>query len=351
MLATQDADRPAPFGGMTEATVVSLQTSGASSLLSAGRLDEAIEQLEPAVAWRREVGGDNHPETLISRFNLAAAYSRAGRLDEAESEARDILFAAQGLGEGGVDHPLVRHTRSLLATVLTSRGDRASLREAADVAMDNVATQRDQDDGGVGLPLAINTQATILLSLGETEQAEASLAEAKRLLIERIGEDHPFTLTVRGNHAATLANLGRHEEALPEAKQLVERLRKSGESRANLATALDDLGYIQLQAGYVDEATASLREAVAMAEAGKFATSLPHFLYNLGDALNKAGELTEAQTVLRRSWDLQPLPETANLLADLLEGSGESHAAAIWRAKAAELEASDDEDEQAQGTD
>ena len=49
---------------------------------AAGRLDEAISLHEQALAARERVLGPDHPDTLRSRNNLATAYRAAGRTDE-----------------------------------------------------------------------------------------------------------------------------------------------------------------------------------------------------------------------------------------------------------------------------
>ena len=51
---------------------------------SAGRLDQAIPLYEEVLADRVRLLGDDHPQTLTSRNNLAGAYKAAGRPDDAE---------------------------------------------------------------------------------------------------------------------------------------------------------------------------------------------------------------------------------------------------------------------------
>ena len=49
----------------------------------AGRLDEAIDLYENLLSDRIRVLGEDHPQTLWTRCDLAEAYKDAGRLDEA----------------------------------------------------------------------------------------------------------------------------------------------------------------------------------------------------------------------------------------------------------------------------
>jgi hypothetical protein len=125
---------------------------------SAGRLGEAIPLLEQNLTDRLRVLSDDHPSTLTSRGNLAYAYRSAGRLGEAipllEQNLTDRLRVLSD------DHP----------STLTSRNNLAGAYESA---------------GRLG-------EAIPLL--------EQNLTDSVRVL----GDDHPDTLTYRGNLAAAL---------------------------------------------------------------------------------------------------------------------------------------------------
>ncbi len=87
---------------------------------SAGRLDEAIPLYEQVAADSARILGDNHPQTLTSRNNLANAYYSAGRLDEAiplfEQVAAD---SARILGD---NHPDTLASRKVLILVYLLAG-------------------------------------------------------------------------------------------------------------------------------------------------------------------------------------------------------------------------------------
>jgi hypothetical protein len=53
-----------------------------------GRLDEAITLYTATLAGRERVLGPDHPDTLLSRNNLAAAYHAVGRTEEANALLR-----------------------------------------------------------------------------------------------------------------------------------------------------------------------------------------------------------------------------------------------------------------------
>ena len=139
----------------------------AGAYKSAGRLDEAIPLYEQVLADSARVLGDNHPHTLTSRDNLAGAYRAAGRLGEAIPLFEGVLAdSARVLGD---NHP---HT-------LTSRNNLAGAYHAA---------------GRLD-------EAIVLF--------EETLADSARVL----GDNHPHTLTSRNNLAYAYKAAGRLGDA------------------------------------------------------------------------------------------------------------------------------------------
>jgi Tetratricopeptide repeat len=85
----------------------------------AGRLAEAIPLYEQILAERLTVLSADHPDTLVSRNNAASAYEWGGRLAEAISLYEQIL--AERLTVLGADHPQTQLLRQQHeSTLLTS---------------------------------------------------------------------------------------------------------------------------------------------------------------------------------------------------------------------------------------
>ena len=59
-------------------------------------LDEAIPVLERTLTDRERTLGDTHPHTVTTRNNLASAYEEAGRRDDAQ-RLRDRLRSGRGI--------------------------------------------------------------------------------------------------------------------------------------------------------------------------------------------------------------------------------------------------------------
>ena len=133
---------------------------------SAGRLTEAIALYEQVLTDRTRVLGEDHPDTLASRHNLAYSYHAAGRLTEVIALYEQVLTdRTRVLGE---DHP----------DTLTSRNNLAyAYREAGRL-----------------------TEAIT--------RWQAVCADCLRIL----GPDHPLTATVRKNLEAAKRELERQED-------------------------------------------------------------------------------------------------------------------------------------------
>ena len=237
---------------------------------SAGRLDAAIPLYEEVLADRVRVLGEDHPDTLTSRNNLAYAYESAGRLDEAIPLYEQVT--ADRVRVLGEDHP---HT-------LTSRNNLAHAYQAAG-RLDEAITLFKQN-----------------------------LNDSLRLL----GPDHPDTLTSRNNLAYAYQAAGRLDEAITLFKQnLNDSLRLLGPDHPDTLTSRNNLAYAYLAAGCLDDAI-TLYEQVLADSARVLGDNHPHTLAsrnNLASAYESAGRLDEA------------IPLYEETLADQVRVLGDDH--------------------------
>ncbi|MFE3110636.1 tetratricopeptide repeat protein, partial [Kitasatospora indigofera] len=154
------------------------------SLTNAGLFGTAVTHWRRTTADAERLLGDDHPQTLTARGNLASSYRQAGRTDEAIAFGERVLADRQRLL--GDDHP----------QTLTARGNLASSYRQA----------------------------------GRTDEAmvigERVLADCERLL----GDDHPDTLTARSNLASSYRQAGRTDEAIAFGERvLADRQRLLGD--------------------------------------------------------------------------------------------------------------------------
>ncbi|MFI5067845.1 MAG: tetratricopeptide repeat protein, partial [Streptosporangiales bacterium] len=168
---------------------------------------QAIMAGEPLVADCERVLGPDHPDTLASRDNLAAAYRAAGRAAEAIPLHQQTLAASERVL--GPDHP----------STLTSRNNLAEAYGAAGRAAE-------------AIPLH-----------------EQTLAARERVL----GPDHPHTLTSRNNLAAAYQMAGRAAEAIPLHEQtLAARERVLGPDHPHTLSSRNNLAAAYRAAGRAD---------------------------------------------------------------------------------------------------
>lgn len=76
--------------------------------------------MEQAYTDRRDDHGDEHPDTLSSRNNLAEVLAGLGRLEDAEAEHRAVLQVQRRVM--GEEHPDTLTSRNNLAGVLGDLG-------------------------------------------------------------------------------------------------------------------------------------------------------------------------------------------------------------------------------------
>jgi len=247
-----------------------------------GRLDEAIVNMDRAVAMSRDLLGSSHPGTATLAHNLGLALHRRERFAESESALRE---AATGLREAlGAEHPMVAVAMKSLANTLEAadRWPEADdlYREGIDLTRRTVGPQhRDlaialHDYGGAllrrgeldrAVPLldeslavesalfgsrgpgagsVLGTMAELRRLEGEPAEAERIYGESLAILNENFPDDHPRVLSTRKGLALSIADQGRSTEAksmLESAYADAENLADGGVAARDIARALATL--------------------------------------------------------------------------------------------------------------
>ena len=268
----------------------------AGAYYSAGRLDEAIPLHEEVLADRVRVLGDDHPHTLTSRGNLAGAYQSAGRLDQAITLYEEVL--ADRVRVLGDDHPHTLASRNNLAGAYESAG---RLDEAITLLEEVLAdtTRILSPDHPQTLTIR-NNLAGAYLRAGHLEEAiarfEAVLADTTRVL----GPDHPDTLTSRNNLAYTYYSAGRLDEAIPLYEQVfADSLRILGPDHPDTLTSRNNLAYAYESAGRLDQAIPLFEEVLAdrVRALGKDHPDTLASRNNLAGAYRSAGRPDDAEAL------------------------------------------------------
>jgi Tetratricopeptide repeat/Domain of unknown function (DUF4062)/NB-ARC domain len=242
-----------------------LLDSAATYLLTRGELQAALPVHERAYDARREIFGEDHPDTLTSASNLAlnlqwlGKYRRARALDEETLTRRRRIL--------GEDHPDTLTSGSQLAADLLWLND---CRQAQDLQKETLRRRRRilGEDHPDTLTSA-NQLGLVLWHLGDYQQAcqllDGTLTRSRRTLGEQhpdtlssttllgmnlwgignyqrarqllkdsfargrriVGEDHPETLRLAGILGLTLCSLGEYEQAQHLLNDTVTRARRT----------------------------------------------------------------------------------------------------------------------------
>ena len=284
----------------------------AGAYYSAGRLDEAIPLHEEVLADRVRVLGDDHPHTLTSRGNLAGAYESAGRLDEAITLYEQVLAdSARVLGD---DHPHTLTSRNNLAGAYQSAGrlDQAiTLYE--EVLADRVRVLGDDHPHTLA---SRNNLAGAYESAGRLDEAITLLEEVLADTTRILSPDHPQTLTIRNNLAGAYLRAGHLEEAIARFEAvLADTTRVLGPDHPDTLTSRNNLAYTYYSAGRLDEAI-PLYEQVFADSLRILGPDHPDTLTsrnNLAYTYYSAGRLDEAITLYEET------------LADRVRALGDDH--------------------------
>jgi tetratricopeptide (TPR) repeat protein len=228
--------------------------------LDLGRLEEAEALQRDALATRRRLNGEDHPDTVAAMFNLATTLIALGRHDEQARLCEQVLAIESA--KRGADHPM-----TLLAKVDLGNARRAQ---------------------------------------GRRQEAIMLLQDAHRGLSAVLGSGGSDTLTALRSLAETLAEAGRTEEARAATQSLLSARRRAAEGPAADAAAKNVYAWALLTC--VPEELRNPEEAARFAHEASEATRHedPNLLGTLALAQHRLGRSAEAVETVRRALALLP---------------------------------------------
>jgi len=234
------------------------QTVG-NTYLELGLYPQAMPQMERALALRREVLGDDDPETLKSIDNMGGLFLQMGRLAEAEPYGREALDGMRRVL--GDDHPDTLASINNMGGLLKLMG---KLTEAEPYHREALEGRRRVlgDDHSETLE-SLNNMGGLLHAMGELQRAEPYYRDA--LLHNRrvLGNDHRHTLASISNMGALLHSMGKLDEAETYHREALEGSRRVlGDDHPNTLGSIVNMGYLLQSMGRLREAQPYLREAL-----------------------------------------------------------------------------------------
>ncbi|HSO24924.1 MAG TPA: tetratricopeptide repeat protein, partial [Chondromyces sp.] len=171
--------------------------------------DKAMPLQERALATRRQVLGEEHPDTLYSISQMGILLQGMGKLDEAEQYYREALEKRRRVL--GNEHPDTLISISNMDFLFQSQG---KLAEAEPYARDALEIRRrvlgDRDPHTL---LSISNMCTVLMFQGRVDEAEPYCREALQKRRQFLGEDNADTVVSINILAYMLEVQGKLDEA------------------------------------------------------------------------------------------------------------------------------------------
>jgi tetratricopeptide (TPR) repeat protein len=272
----------------------------ADALAGRGRHREAQPLYEKALAIRRKVLGEEHPDTVSSYHNLANNLDAQVR----HSQAQPLLEQALAIRRRvlGEEHPATAESYNALAMNLDSRGRYREAEEGHRKALAiwrNVLGEEHPDT-----VTGYNNVAFNLWRQGRYREAEEGFRKALAIRRKVLGEEHPDTATSYNNLAASVNDQGRYKEAEEGYRKALAIWRKvRGEEHPLTAASYDNLAHNLDAQGHYAQAQPLHEHALAIRRKvlGEEHPDTAHSYNNLANNLNDQGQYVQAQPLYEKA--------------------------------------------------
>jgi len=216
-----------------------------------GLYPEAQRQLEKALSLRRQLLGEEHPDTLASMGDLAILYRDQSKRAQAELLLAKVLNVQRRVL--GADRPETLETAHELAQVYDENGKTALAEPLLTETLKARRRVLGQDH-----PDTLLTMGT----LGSLYQEQGKYAEAERLLAKALsvqrrvwGENHPETLDTMNSLASLYSTEGKYAQAEPlYLDTLAIKRRVLGEEHSETLVTMNNLASLYRTEGKYPQA-------------------------------------------------------------------------------------------------
>ncbi len=156
---------------------------------------------------------------------------------------------------------------------------------------------------------ALTSLGSVLITMGEIDDAIEALERARVSFERSLGREHPFVAVVMGNLGTAQGEQKDYEGAIDTLTRALElRRRSDGPEHPGVAKTLFNLGNIQYRAGRYDDAIESLRTGQAiLAKSDPPRQRLARYQFSIGAAQLAAGRMDEARASLDPLLELFPI--------------------------------------------
>ena len=232
---------------------------------SLGDHGPALEQLEQALALRREHLGDDAPETIELQGEVGGVLLLSGRLLEGEAMLAPALARARAtFGEDD------ERTLTMLENHASAQRSLGRPEESLELLGELVERRaRTLGPGHDSTLLALNNWA---LALSDAGRAEAALEPLRRIMeaqIARNTERHPRSLIAMNNYAGALQSVGRLDESEALVRRVLDLKRELlSPDHPSVIVSMNNLAKLLEQSGEHEEALRMLDAALELVQAG-----------------------------------------------------------------------------------
>lgn len=271
---------------------------------SLGDYEESRACAQRAVELRRNILGEEHPDTLAAWNSLAVSLKLLGQYEKAEAIYRQCLEVNQK--RYGATHPDTLSTQHNLGNVLLRRGQYAEaegvLRGCVDARTQNLGADHPETLNSVNsLAISLHRQGR----LDEAEQLYRRCLDARKTVL---GPEHPETLKSMNNLAIVLEYQGDFAQAEGILRQCYDaRLRVLGENHPETLSSLNDVA-VALQRQKKTKQAETLHRQCLETRREIFGEAHPDTLdsmNNLAMILIDQGALTQAEALIRKCLKLR----------------------------------------------
>jgi serine/threonine protein kinase/Tfp pilus assembly protein PilF len=260
------------------------------------KLPEAENVYRESLALRRKLFGNQHDQVAQTLHNLAWVLIRQGKYTEAEAVSREDLGLRKKM-----PHADVASSIYLLAAVLTVQGKLAEAEVLSREALATYRTAFGEEHPDVAGSLA--SLAAVFLGQGMLAEAETQYRAALAIRRRIDGDDENLGHSLH-HLAGVLRQQGKHAEAESVSREELELRRKLlGKDHPEVAFTLEDVSVSLREQGKFSEAEATSREALAIRRKvlGDEHPEVFRSLDNLASVLHAQGHSEEAETMYRQT--------------------------------------------------
>jgi len=269
----------------------------AISLYRQGRLEDSAEAARQAIRLNERFKGEDHPDVLSSRANLAATLHGLQHYDEAEQTMREVLESTRRTF--GEDHPRTISAMGNVAAIMNAAG-----RVEESIALTRQTLDLTRAHWGDEHPRTAHALVSLGGSLRDANRLDEALPfieDGIRVFELTLGPRSQNVAWARNIRATTLRLKGRTTEALAEFERAVAIFEDSlGPDAVMTAKSRMSYGRLLNDASRFDEAEPQLRRALTVFRRESLSDDgfMGRAEYQLGRALAMQGKTAQARPLL-----------------------------------------------------